>query len=237
MLVAVAAVLLVAILAAVLWRGHRTQASNPPAKPPDTKAAELAASTTPALPTITAPATTSPAADKKDNKPKDDSAAAPKPPAEKQAALLDNAGLRTPQAIPKNAVVARAEEPAASGAGVAGTLPGGSNVPNGVMNLVKNVPVAQPKVRASSGVAEGELVHRVEPLYPAAARSAGVQGTVTLQALVAKDGRVRSVKVLKGPPLLSQAASEAVKQWRYKPFMLNGEPAEADIQVNINFQQ
>ena len=229
LVIATAAVLVVTVLGAMLWRVHRTQASNPAPKAVEAKAPDVTPTNTVTTPSITPTAAAAPAPEKKEPKPKDENANAA-PPAPKQAALLDTGGLRAPQSMPKSG--ARTEEAnAAVGAPSLGAISGGA-LPTGVMNIS----AAQPKPRASSGVVEGALIHRVSPLYPATARQAGVRGNVTVQALVGKDGSVRSVKVLKGPPLLSQAAADAVKQWKYKPFLLDGQPTEANIEVNINFQ-
>ncbi|HSB74424.1 MAG TPA: energy transducer TonB [Terriglobales bacterium] len=229
LVIATAAVLVVTVLGAMLWRVHRTQASNPAPKAVEAKAPDVTPTNTVTTPSITPTAAAAPAPEKKEPKPKDENANAA-PPAPKQAALLDTGGLRAPQSMPKSG--ARTEEAnAAVGAPSLGAISGGA-LPTGVMNIS----AAQPKPRASSGVVEGALIHRVSPLYPAPARQAGVRGNVTVQALVGKDGSVRSVKVLKGPPLLSQAAADAVKQWKYKPFLLDGQPTEANIEVNINFQ-
>ena len=96
------------------------------------------------------------------------------------------------------------------------------------------VPVPQ-KIRVSSGVAQGNLIHDVRPQYPPLARQAHIQGMVVLLAVIGKDGSVRDLHVKSGSPLLAQAALDAVKQWRYKPYFLNGEPVEVDTQININF--
>src|SRR5271166_5403127 len=93
----------------------------------------------------------------------------------------------------------------------------------------------QQKVRVSSGVAQGQLVHQVQPAYPPQARLAGISGTVVLQAVVSKDGTVQNVKAVRGPPILIQPAVDAVKQWRYKPFAVNGEASEAEVEINLKF--
>jgi protein TonB len=64
---------------------------------------------------------------------------------------------------------------------------------------------------------------------------ARVQGTVVLQAVIGKDGTIRELRLISGHPMLAPAAIEAVKQWRYRPYLLNGEPVEVDTQVNVNF--
>ncbi len=134
------------------------------------------------------------------------------------------------------------EAPSASATGAPGLVPGAlpSGAANSVPNFVKD-PVTTPKIpvqkiRVSSGVAQGQLIHQVLPVYPQQARSAGVGGTVVLQAVIGKDGTVQNLHALRGPPMLLQSALDAVKQWRYKPFAVNGEPAEADIEVNVNFK-
>ena len=92
-----------------------------------------------------------------------------------------------------------------------------------------------PRIRVSSGVAQGQLIHQVTPVYPAQAKLAQINGTVVLQAVVGKDGSVTKVKALRGPPILIESALQAVRQWRYKPFAVNGEPAEADIEISLKF--
>src|SRR5581483_9491773 len=102
-------------------------------------------------------------------------------------------------------------------------------------------PVAVPKVqtpqrvRVSQGVSEGLLVHQVRPTYPPLARAARIQGAVVLQAVIGKDGTIQNLRLVSGHPMLTQAAIEAVKQWRYKPYFLNGEPVEVDTQITVNF--
>jgi TonB family protein len=75
----------------------------------------------------------------------------------------------------------------------------------------------------------------VPPVYPPIARAAHVTGTVVLQALISKDGNVRALSVISGPPMLYGAAIDAVRQWHYKPYLLNGEPVEVDTHVTVNF--
>jgi TonB family protein len=79
------------------------------------------------------------------------------------------------------------------------------------------------------------LIYRTEAEYPIEAKRAGVQGKVTLAATIGTDGAVKSVKGLSGDPLLIAAAEEAVRQWRYRPTMLNGQPVETETQVVVNF--
>ena len=84
-------------------------------------------------------------------------------------------------------------------------------------------------------MAEANLIHDVAPTYPLEAGRARIEGTVVLLAVIAKDGTVQDVRVERGLPVLAQAAIEAVKQWRYRPYLVNGEPVEVDSQITINF--
>ena len=87
----------------------------------------------------------------------------------------------------------------------------------------------------SSDVAVGLLTTKIPPVYPPVAKAARVQGTVVLQALLGKDGHVKQLHVISGPPMLLQAAMDAVKQWVYKPYLVNGKPTEVQTTVNIIF--
>jgi len=91
-------------------------------------------------------------------------------------------------------------------------------------------------LRMSQGVSGGSLAHRVTPIYPQQARQLRVEGAVTLDATVGEDGNVHEVKVLKGDRILAQAASDAVRQWRYQPFQLNGKPISMHTQITIQFK-
>jgi periplasmic protein TonB len=86
-----------------------------------------------------------------------------------------------------------------------------------------------------SRMMEGNLIHRVEPSYPTLAKQARIQGSVLLRATIGKDGSIENLHLLSGHPMLAQAAVEAVRQWRYRPYFLNGEPVEVETQVTVNF--
>lgn len=83
--------------------------------------------------------------------------------------------------------------------------------------------------------AEGNLIYRVQPLYPPIARQARVQGAVALRAIISKTGTIENLVVVRGHPMLSTAAIEAVKQWRYRPYLLNNEPIEVETEITVNF--
>jgi protein TonB len=158
-----------------------------------------------------------------------------------------NGQLRTPTKIPEKVQMIKEEEappPVMSAGGVVGGVPGG--VPGGQMGgviggIISSTPVAVPKVatpqrvRVSQGVSQGLLIKKVQPPYPPLARSARIQGTVLLQAEIAKDGTIQNLRLISGHPMLAPAAIEAVKQWRYKPYFLNGEPVEVETQITVNF--
>jgi protein TonB len=82
---------------------------------------------------------------------------------------------------------------------------------------------------------EGNLVRKVQPTYPALARSARIQGTVMLQAVISKQGTIENLIVLAGHPMLVPAAIDAVRQWHYRPYILNNEPVEVETQITVNF--
>jgi len=91
-------------------------------------------------------------------------------------------------------------------------------------------------LRVSQGVSQGLLLKRVQPAYPAQALQMRVQGAVQLQAVIGKEGNITDVKVLSGDGTLARAAIDAVKQWKYKPYFLNGEPVEIQTQITVNFK-
>jgi protein TonB len=101
------------------------------------------------------------------------------------------------------------------------------------------VPVAPPPspvhVFRTSNMLEGSLVRRVQPVYPQLARSARIQGPVVLFAVISKEGSIEDLRALSGHPLLAQAAKDAVSHWRYRPYILNGEPIEVETQITVNF--
>jgi protein TonB len=86
-----------------------------------------------------------------------------------------------------------------------------------------------------SHMMEGNLIRRVEPAYPAIARQARIQGIVLLRATISKDGTIENLQLLSGHPMLAQAAIETVRQWRYRPYYLNGDPVEVETQVTVKF--
>jgi protein TonB len=82
---------------------------------------------------------------------------------------------------------------------------------------------------------EGNLIFRVQPDYPSLARQVRVQGPVVLRAVISREGTIENLQVLSGHPMLVRAAVEAVRQWKYRPYLLNGEPVEVETEVKVNF--
>jgi len=158
-----------------------------------------------------------------------------------------NGQLRTPTKIPEKVQMIKEDEappPMAATAGVVGGVPGG--VPGGQMGgviggIINSTPVAVPKVatpqrvRVSQGVIQGSRIRYIQPTYPPLARQARIQGAVVLQAEISKDGSIENLRLISGHPMLTSAAIEAVKQWKYKPYLLNGEAVEVETQITVNF--
>jgi TonB family protein len=95
--------------------------------------------------------------------------------------------------------------------------------------------VKPPELRTSTGIEQGTLIHRVEPSYPLMARSSHIQGAVVLEATISRDGSVRAVRPVTGNALLMNSAVIAVKQWRYTPYKLNGQPLDVQTRITLNF--
>ena len=94
---------------------------------------------------------------------------------------------------------------------------------------------APQRIRVSGGVTAGNLLRRVEPVYPPLAKTARIQGQVVLHAVISKSGSIENLQVMSGHPMLVQSALDAVRQWKYKPYILNGEPVEVDTTVTVNY--
>jgi protein TonB len=91
-------------------------------------------------------------------------------------------------------------------------------------------------VKISEGVLEAQLIARIEPQYPFLALQTKTQGTVRLHAIINREGRITSLDVLSGHPFLVRAALEAVREWRYRPTLLNGEPVEVETSITVIFR-
>ena len=179
----------------------------------------------------------------------------PPPPAAAQpvrrvrpTSLMDAGKLRAPKEIPREIVILKEEPLPQDMGGVAGGVPGGvpggqiGGVLGGVIGGTGSVVPPPPKaeaparIRVSSGVQEAKVLNRVQPAYPPLASRARIQGTVVLEAIIAKDGTVQNLRVIEGHPMLVQAAVQAVQQWRYQPTVLNNEPVEVETVINVVFK-
>ena len=167
-----------------------------------------------------------------------------------QTDLLNNGELRTPTRIPQKVQMIKEEEapppmPATGGVvgGVPGGIPGGQT--GGVIGSIisstnlaavpKFVPVVPQRIRISAGVTKGLLIQRVEPVYPPLAKTARVQGDVVLSAIIDSNGLIKNLQLVSGHPMLVPAAISAVRQWRYKPYLLNGQPVEVETTITVIF--
>ncbi len=121
---------------------------------------------------------------------------------------------------------------------------GCSTCPVGIdarMNSVFTLPPAVPRpappksVTVSGGVIEGYLVRQVQPAYPSIAKLAGIQGDVILQAVIGNDGSIQQLHAVSGHPWLIPSAMDAVRQWRYRPYRLNGQPVEVETEITVRF--
>jgi protein TonB len=132
------------------------------------------------------------------------------------------------EAPPSSFGVAGAEGLGGSTSGVLGSVFGSGSAPK--------VQAATPKkVNISAGVAVGMLIQKTQPVYPPIAKAARVSGTVVIQATISKTGTIEGLKVVSGPAMLQQAAIDAVRSWRYRPYLLNNEPVEVETTVNVIF--
>jgi len=165
--------------------------------------------------------------------------------------MLNNGALRTPTKIPQKIQMIKEDEappPMNAGGGVVGGVPGG--IPGGQLGGVigsvisstsslaavpRFVPATPTRIRISQGVTRGLLIHREEPIYPALARAARVQGDVVLSAIIDTNGQIQNLQLVSGHPMLVPAALAAVRQWRYKPYLLNGQPVEVETTITVIF--
>jgi protein TonB len=162
--------------------------------------------------------------------------------------LIQAGKLMAPTVIPKKVNIIKEEQPppdvGAVGVvgGVPGGMPGGSSggVLGGIIGGTGGGPPPPPKaapqrIRVGGNVQQANLIHMVQPQYPEIAKTAHIQGTVILHALIAKDGTIQELQYISGPPLLMRSAMDAVRQWRYRPTLLNDEPVQVDTTISVVF--
>jgi periplasmic protein TonB len=146
--------------------------------------------------------------------------------------------------VPHVGPLAPTDAPVISASGQGDALPGGipgldaTGVP-GPPTFQQVAPthpkVPAPPLRVSIGVSQSQLEYGPKPEYPQIARISRTEGTVRLQAIISRDGRIENLHVLSGHPLLIGAAMQAVRQWRYRPMLLNGDPVEVITEIDVNF--
>jgi protein TonB len=167
-----------------------------------------------------------------------------------QTDLLNTGELRTPTRIPQKIQMIKEDDappPMAASGGVVGGVPGGipGGQAGGVIGSVisataslavpRFVPATPQRIRISAGVTKGMCIHREEPVYPTLARAARVQGDVVLSAIIDTSGQIQNLQLVSGHPMLVPAAITAVRQWRYKPYLLNGQPVEVETTITVIF--
>lgn len=132
-----------------------------------------------------------------------------------------------------------ASGPIGSGIGVGPSIAVGSNLllpPGGTQPVMPTrAPMPVEKIFRKSEILQGMLIRKVEPTYPPLARAARIQGSVVLAAVISKAGTIDGLRLISGHPMLVPAAIDAVSQWRYRPYVLNGDVIEVDTQITVNF--
>jgi len=167
---------------------------------------------------------------------------------------FDAGRLMAPKQIPKDIAMIKEEEMPPAAVGVVGGVPGG--VPGGtaggvIGGIIGSVPTGAPpppppkeekpkpvvpkQIRVGGNVQAAKLLNQPKPQYPPLARQARIQGVVRFNAIIGKDGSIANLTLVSGHPLLVPSATEAVRQWRYQPTLLNGEPVEVVTQIDVNF--
>ncbi len=164
------------------------------------------------------------------------------------ARLIQSGKMMAPTVIPKKVEMIKEEEmpPDVGAVGVVGGVPGGiaggsaGGVLGGIIGgsgggMPPPPKPTQQRVRIGGNVQAAKMIRQIQPVYPQIAKTAHVQGTVILHAIIAKDGTVQELQYISGPALLMRSAMDAVRQWKYQPTLLNGEPVEVDTTISVVF--
>ncbi len=150
--------------------------------------------------------------------------------------------IQAPTTIPKQTYTpGKPEEPTQATVAALGGPGPGTGSPDNPFNGRGTHPDVRPVTPAatqhvSSVLMQGMLIYKVVPTYPAVAQAIRASGTVVLQATISRTGTIENLRVMEGPEILRQAALDAVKQWRYRPYMLNGQPVEVETTVDVQFK-
>ncbi len=164
-------------------------------------------------------------------------------PAEPSLSNPHQESFTAPRSIPRNTPTINDADsgPIAPDLPIIGYGPGNESRNGGLHGLGDTIPLVIPQHPAAvkpmvvSHWAEGNIIHRVQPFYPPIARQARVQGSVELRAIISKAGTIENMVVVGGHPMLVKSAIEAVRQWRYRPYLLNSEPIEVETEITVNF--
>ena len=173
----------------------------------------------------------------------------PPPPAPKHVVIvkpppsfIQHNQMVAPKVIPKTITIVKEQQTPNMSSGIYGGVAGGSaSAMAGILGSSGAAPPPPPKpvvpsiIHVGGNVQAAKLVRQVMPVYPAIAKAARIQGTVVLHAVIAKDGTIEQLQFVSGPPLLVQAAMNAVREWRYQPTLLNGQPVEVDTIISVVF--
>lgn len=169
----------------------------------------------------------------------------PQPPAPPTVVRTERRGrvplrkFMAPAFIPNRIVTVTDEPPISFSAG-------DTDIPGGTNNIMSDIlttttppppkPVPTQRIRLGGNVEAGALINNVTPEYPKMLQAAGISGTVVLHATIAKDGSIEQLEYVSGPPMLMKSAMDAVKQWRYKPYLLDDDPVEVETTINVDFK-
>jgi protein TonB len=165
------------------------------------------------------------------------------------ARIIQQGKMMAPTVIPKKVAMIKEEEmpPDVGNVGVVGGVPGGiaGGQAGGVLGGIiggapgSNMPpppkVTPKRIVVGGNVQSAKIIRQPLPVYPPIAKSAHMQGTVVLHAIIDKDGSVQELQYISGPPILMKNAMDAVRQWRYQPTLLNGEPVQVDTTISVVF--
>jgi protein TonB len=155
--------------------------------------------------------------------------------------IIEIRKMVAPTVIPKNIAVVKDEAPVIYTNSSSGVDGGTGSVLGGLIGSGPAAPPPPPKpaapsrIRVGGNVEAASIINKVAPQYPPIAKTAHVSGTIILHAIISKEGSIQELQYVSGPPLLMKAAMDAVKEWRYKPTLLNGEPVEVDTTIDVVF--
>ncbi len=167
----------------------------------------------------------------------------PPPPAPKEVVvrrvpIIQPQRMVAPTVIPKKIEIVKDQAPDVGMVGGTGVA-GGTGVPGGIIAGLGPPPPPPPKpvtpqrIRVGGNVEAAKLERQIQPIYPQIAKTAHIQGTVVLHAVIAKDGSIQELTYVTGPALLMRSAMDAVRQWHYAPTELNGQPVEVDTTIQV----